>query len=138
MTTSLLLSDEVLSTTRAVRRRLDFDRPVDPDLVRECVARALQAPSGGNLPMMRFVVVMDKDLRSRVGALYREAYEEYKRSPTYIGRIDRGDPALNERQQRSARSADFLGEPLGDAPAIVIGCHLGRLPDGSRTAEVVS
>ena len=35
--------DELLSTTRAVRKRLDFTKPVPDDIVRECVAIALQA-----------------------------------------------------------------------------------------------
>ena len=38
-------ADEVLGTTRAVRRRLDRTRDVPPELIRECVTLALQAPA---------------------------------------------------------------------------------------------
>jgi len=33
--------DQLLSTTRAVRKRLDFARPVPGQVIRECVAMAL-------------------------------------------------------------------------------------------------
>ena len=56
--------DDLLSTTRAVRKRLDFARPVPDDLIRECVRLALQAPSGSNRITMRFVVVRDADLKA--------------------------------------------------------------------------
>jgi nitroreductase len=61
-----LTPDELLTTTRAVRRRLDYDRPVPRDLIRECVATALQAPSGSNKLSMQFVVVTDCDKRAAV------------------------------------------------------------------------
>ncbi|HIG01515.1 MAG TPA: nitroreductase family protein, partial [Myxococcales bacterium] len=48
MPTLDLSPDALLTTTRAVRKRLDFDRPVDPQLIRECLEVALQAPSGSN------------------------------------------------------------------------------------------
>ncbi len=54
-----LSPDELLSTTRAVRKRLDFDRPVPDDLIRECMALAMQSPSGSNDSSMQFVVVRD-------------------------------------------------------------------------------
>jgi len=60
--------DELLSTTRAVRKRLDLTKPVPDDLIRECVALALQAPSASNQISMRFVVVRD---RARIAAIAR-------------------------------------------------------------------
>jgi len=60
--------DQLLSTARAVRKRLDLDRPVPQALIRECVAMALQAPSGSNVVTMQFVVVMQA-YRERRGAL---------------------------------------------------------------------
>ena len=55
-----LTPDQLLSTTRAVRKRLDVNRPVPDDLVRECVVAAQQSPSGSNNPSMQFVVVRDE------------------------------------------------------------------------------
>lgn len=40
--------DEVLTTTRSVRKRLDFDKPVPRDVLMECLELALQAPTGSN------------------------------------------------------------------------------------------
>jgi nitroreductase len=116
--------DQLLSTTRAVRKRLDFDRPVPDDLVRECVALALQAPSGSNFVTMRFVVVTDAAKRAAIGDIYREIYAGYTASPYYATRIV-ADPAAQDQQQRVADSADYLGEHLGEAPALVISCNSG-------------
>ncbi len=62
-----LTPDELLSTTRAVRRRLDFDRPVEDDVIRDCVRLAMQAPSGSNNMTMQFVVVRDREKRAAIG-----------------------------------------------------------------------
>jgi nitroreductase len=118
---------ELLTTTRGVRKRLDLSRPVPREVIVECVRDALQAPSGSNRWAMQFVVIDDPDARRRVGDIYRAVYESYKSMEgVYIGSLDKGDAALNEQQQRTARSADYLGEHMGDAPALVIGCILGR------------
>ncbi|MFM7253713.1 MAG: nitroreductase family protein [Ilumatobacteraceae bacterium] len=119
--------DELLTTTRAVRRRLDMDRPVPDDLVRECVEIAMQSPSGSNHMSMEFVVVRDASTRRALGDLYRQCYEVYRNLPgVYIRTIDKGDDASNAQQQRSADSADFLGEHMGDAPVLVVACTRGR------------
>jgi nitroreductase len=116
--------DQVLSTTRAVRKRLDFTRPVPEQLIRECVAMALQAPSGSNVVTMRFVVVRDEKKRRAIGAIYREVYAGYQASPSYAGRPT-GDAERDRVQQRVASSADYLGEHMGDAPVLVFGCNEG-------------
>jgi nitroreductase len=125
MTLLALDPDQLLSTTRAVRRRLDLGRPVPDALVRECVALALQAPSGSNTVTMSFVVVRDEEKRRAVGAVYREVYAGYKASPGYPGNR-RGDDAYSATQRRVASSADHLGEHLGEAPVLVLGCNRGR------------
>jgi nitroreductase len=122
-----LSGETLLSTTRAVRRRLDYDRPVPRDVLRACVALALQAPSGSNRFPIQFVIVDDARRRAALGDAYRHAYAEYKASPGYIGNIDKGDAAANAQQQRTARSADHLAENIHRAPAIVIACGLGRV-----------
>ena len=126
-----LSPDELLSTTRAVRKRLDFDRPVPDDLVRECVALAMQSPSGSNNPSMQFVVVRDPAKKAAIGEIYRQCFAMYKTwDGVYIGSIDKGDAAANAQQARSAESADYLGERMGDAPALVIACNEGGRADG--------
>lgn len=123
-----LTPDELLSTTRAVRKRLDFERPVPDDVVRECVALAMQGPSGSNNMTMQFVVVRDADKRAAIGEIYRQCYAVYsKLDGVYIGSIDKGSADANAQQRRSASSADYLGEHMGDAPVLVIPCTPGRV-----------
>ena len=117
--------DQLLSTTRAVRKRLDFSRPVPDQLIRECVAMALQAPSGSNVVTMRFVVVRDEKKRQAIGEIYRQVYAQYKASPSYPGNPT-GEPERDSVQRRVASSADYLGEHMGDAPVLVVGCNEGR------------
>ena len=132
MLRSDLTPDDLLATTRAVRKRLDFDRPVEDDVIRECVRLAMQAPSGSNNLTMQFVVVKDAEKRAAIGEIYRRCYETYKRiDGVYIGSITKSGEAEQRQQMRSTESADFLGENMGRAPALVIACTAtGRL-DGT-------
>ena len=133
-----LTPDELLTTTRAVRKRLDMSRPVPDDVVRECVAAAMQAPSGSNNMSMQFVVVRDEAKRRAIGELYHQCYEIYKGlDGIYVGSIVKPTAAENEQQQRVRTSADFLGDHMGDAPALVIGCTNGRV-DGAPAFAAAS
>ena len=66
-----------VSTTRAVRRKLDLDRPVEPAVLEECLNLALQAPTPGNAQAWRWLVVRDQGVKDRLGALFREVGEAY-------------------------------------------------------------
>lgn len=126
-----LTPDELLSTTRAVRRRLDLTRPVPPELIRECVAAALQAPSGSNNLTMQFVVVTDEAKRAAIGEIYRQCYEVYKSlDGIYVGSIDKATDDENAQQKRVQTSADYLGDHMGEAPALVIPCSAAGRIDG--------
>src|SRR5881394_1314666 len=63
--------DEVLATTRAVRRRLDLERPVDNQLLLDCIDLAEQAPTGGNLGSRRWIIVREPGVKEQLGQLYR-------------------------------------------------------------------
>jgi nitroreductase len=121
-----LTADEVLTTTRAVRKRLDFDRPVPLDAILECVSVAQQAPTGSNTQRWHFVVVTDADKRRAVGEIYQRAFETYRNSPAYAGNIKTGDAARDAQQERVAASASYLAERMGEAPVLVIPCVDGR------------
>jgi nitroreductase len=126
-----LTADQVLTTTRAVRKRLDFDRDVSDDVIRDCIDVALQAPSGSNNPTMGFVVVKDAAKREAIGEVYKQCFAIYSSMDgVYIGSIDKGSDEGNAQQQRSTTSAAYLGENMAKAPAIVIGCHVGNRLDG--------
>ena len=122
-----LSPDELLTTTRAVRKRLDFDKPVPLDLVRECIEIATQAPTGSNAQGWHWVVVTDADKRAALGDMYKRAFEIYRNMPFYAGAISTGDPARDATQQRVASSAEYLAERMGDAPVLVVPCITGRV-----------
>jgi nitroreductase len=112
-------ADEVealLTTTRSVRRRLDLTRPVDINLVLRCLNIAMQAPSGGNHQIWRWVVVSDPAQRSRLGEVYKKANEAYASS------LEDGLTRDNSRAMREATSTRFMTDHLGEVPVIVAAC----------------
>jgi nitroreductase len=126
MTLLDLSADDVLTTTRAVRKRLDFTRPVDDELVRQCVATAMQGPSGSNNLTMQFVVVKDPARRQAIGDIYRQCFDIYRQMPFYAGALQKGSPEEQAQQDRVVDSAGYLADHMGDAPVLVIGCTNGR------------
>jgi nitroreductase len=132
-----LSAEELLTTTRAVRRRLDFSRPIPRELLRDCVEIALQAPSASNRWSVQFVIVTEGERRRELGDAYREAYAAYKGSRGYIGKVDKGDDALNAQQQRTTGSAEHLAENFHRAPAIVLACSRGRV-DGQPAFRAIN
>ena len=128
MTLLPLDPDQLLTTTRAVRKRLDFTKPVSDDLVRECIAAAMQSPSGSNSMTMQFVVVRDAAKRAAIGALYRQCFSIYQTMDgVYAGSIKRDDPVEQAQQDRVTDSAVYLADHMGDAPVLVVACNLGRV-----------
>jgi nitroreductase len=117
-----LSTDELLSTTRAVRKRLDLGRPVEREVLEECLRLAQQAPSASNLQRWSFVVVTDQQTRSALGELYRRGGEQYRTSPTSNRRASFDDPARQAVQQRVASSADYLIDHIHEVPVHVIPC----------------
>lgn len=123
-----LTAEELLTTTRAVRKRLDLNRPVDLALVREALTIALQAPSGSNAQGWHFVVVTDPEKRARIGDYYRRAVEAYLASERSAARLHAGDPDRAPVQQRVGDSVAHLGRTMGQVPVHVIPCL--RVPSG--------
>lgn len=131
MTKLHLSADEVLSTTRAVRRRLDFDRPVEESVLRECLELAVQAPSGSNSQSWRWVVVTDPEKKAALGALYAQAFDIYRGMDGNAGNVYKGDDAARIAQQgRVMDSAQLLADNMGRVPAMVIPCLPMRI-DGA-------
>lgn len=131
----LTTADELLTTTRSVRRRLDLGRAVPLDLVRDCVRIALQAPTGGNSQVAHFVVVADAGKRARLADLYRRVWVGYRKAENsvYARAVNEPPGPRREQLQRVAESADFLVENLHRVPLHVVPCiegRLGRTPPG--------
>ena len=118
-----LSADELLTTTRAVRRRLDFDRELDPRLVMECLEVALQAPSGGNRQGWAWLVVTDPAKKAALARLYRQSWAEYVKSPYFADdSVEGDDPEVRASYDRVRASAQYLADNLERAPAFVIPC----------------
>ncbi len=116
----LSITDELLSTTRSVRRRLDLTQPVEPRLVLECIDIAQQAPTGSNSQLWHFVVITDPRKRARLAELYREVGMEYLNR----GRQNADDP----QTERVYDSALYLAEILARVPVHVIPCLRAQPP----------
>jgi nitroreductase len=126
----LTQTDRLLSTTRAVRKRLDLVRPVERDVLLDCLRVALQAPSGGNSQPWRWLVVDDAETRAELAELYRRGYGPYiaaqKAAVVAAGGAE-DHPIL--------RSSDYLAEHLHEVPVHVIPCLLTRLPEQPSAAD---
>jgi nitroreductase len=128
-----LTPDALLTTTRSVRKRLDFARPVPLELVRECLDIALQAPSGSNRQSWHWIVVTDSEHRQAIGEFYRRAVADYLAGSGFAGRLFADDRTRAPVQARVGDSVAYLGEHLGDAPVLVIPCITApELPAGNQ------
>lgn len=125
-------TDELLSTTRAVRKRLDLTKPVPRDLINECLELAVQAPTGGNSQGWRWLVVDDPDKRKALADLYRKGAEGYL---TDAGK--QAEESGDEQTQRVFSSATYLMDHLHEAPVHLIPCIHGR-PQGPVPATALS
>ncbi|MGD0636691.1 MAG: nitroreductase family protein [Nitrososphaerales archaeon] len=127
--------DELLTTTRAVRRRLDLTRPVEREVIEACIGIAQQAPSGSNLQPWHFVVVTDQAKRAQLAKLYRKGSESYfSRSPAPAG----VDPKRQAERMRLRASAQFLVDHMGEVPVHVIPCFSGRTEGLSPQAQAAA
>jgi nitroreductase len=107
--------DKLLSTTRAVRKRLDLVRPVPIDVIVECLRLAVQAPTGSNMQTWRWVVVTDSQVRNQIAELYRNP-PPVPVSPTQLAPDLAGlTPILRD-------SAEHLLQHLQDVPVLVVPC----------------
>jgi nitroreductase len=121
-----LTPDELLSTTRAVRRRLDLTRPVEPTLLEECIRLAFQAPTGGGEQGWHFVLLTARGRKRALSDLYRRAKRE-------------NDPAsVPPAKRRMMESSEYLAEHLHEVPVLVVPCIHGRVERAPLLAQAVA
>ncbi len=119
-----LTPDELLATTRAVRKRLDLTRPVEREVLEECLRLAQAAPTASYAQNWHFVVVTDADKRAALGALWRGVAGPY---------LERRATAPDSRMARIGDSVRYLAEHIHQVPVHVIPCVEGRT-DGAPVA----
>jgi nitroreductase len=127
--------DELLTTTRAVRKRLDFDRPVERSVIEECLQIAIQAPTGSNLQRWHFVIVTDQAKRRAIADLYRKSWATYLTSPTAATNLRFDDATRDAVQRRVGDSAQYLADHLERAPAFLVPCFAGRIDGQPSSAQ---
>ena len=121
-----LSADELLTTTRAVRKRLDLNRPVERSVVEECIEIALQAPTGSNRQAWQWVLVDEPAKRKVLADLYGEIFDEYIAAPG--AEYDPSDTRA-ERQSAVRSSAQYLRDHFHEVPVLLVPYYEGR-PDG--------
>jgi nitroreductase len=112
-----LTPDELLSTTRAVRKRLDLARPVEREVLEECFVLAQQAPTAGYSQTWHFVVVTDVEKKAAIGELWRQVAYPY---------LKRGGGARDGQMLRISDAVVHLAEHIHEVPVFVIPCVKGR------------
>lgn len=131
-----LTPDQLLSTTRAVRKRLDLTRPVEHELIRECIELAVQAPTGSNSQRWHFLVVTDAEKRKALGELYRQGMMAvYGPDSERRNQPAPQDPAEARTQERVLSSALYLATHMHEVPVLVVPCIQGRLEGASSAAQ---
>jgi nitroreductase len=120
-----LSADEVLTTTRSVRKRLDFDKPVSHEVLLECLDLALQAPTGSNAQGWQWVFVEDEAKKKAIADIYRTNATPY----LAMEKPEHGD-IRDDQRNAVFSSASFLNENMEKAPVLLIPCLEGR-PDGA-------
>lgn len=110
--------DKLLTTTRAVRKRLDFSRPVGTDVLLECLRLAIQAPTGTNAQTWRWLVITDPEVRAGITELYQHPVIPADR-PNNEPQVER-----TPQQERVSASAQYLIQHMGEVPAMIVPCIL--------------
>ena len=119
-----LTPDQVLATTRSVRRRLDFDRDVKRELVEECLELAFQAPNGGNMNSWRWIAIDDHEVIADVAAIYNGGLDDYVEMLSKGG----GYPgAAVPGADRIEGSVGYLRENFHRSPVVVVPLVAGRM-----------
>ena len=128
-------ADHVLRTTRSVRLRLDFERPIDPAVIEECLEVALQAPTASNSQQWQWVVITDPDKISAVADIYRKSFQVLTDRPPEQRPAYGPDDSRTHQSEKVTKSAMYLAAEMHRCPAMLIACINGRIEQLPATAH---
>jgi nitroreductase len=153
---SLAAIDEILTTTRTVRRGMDLTRPVARELIDECLGIALHAPNASNRQQWRFVLLDDPRLKDAVATYYRRAAAaraeslraeslraeslraESLRAESLRAESLRDGAPMDAARHRIESSVSYLAQHLHEVPCLVLAGMRGRPPAGAALAQQAS
>lgn len=128
--------DKLLTTTRTVRKRLDLDRPVEPEVIEECLNLAIQAPTGSNAQGWRFLIVTDADKRVQIGELYKQSFMIYANArQEQPQRAGTDQPGHTAQMRRVISSSMYLAQNMHRVPLLIIPCIHGRVENLGTMAQ---
>ncbi|MGD9792691.1 MAG: nitroreductase family protein [Acidimicrobiia bacterium] len=119
--------DHVLTTTRAVRRRLDLSREVPREVIVDCIRISQQAPTGSDMQGWRWIVVTDPEVKAKLADIYRDGGSDY-----FADAAKLAAESGSAKVQRIYESAQFLSANLHNVPALVVPCIKGRIEGQSN------
>ena len=122
-------ADHVLKTTRSVRLRLDFERPIDPAAIEECLEIALQAPTASNSQQWQWVVITDPEKIAAVAEVYRKSFNVLAARSPEERPVYAADDSRAQQSEKVTRSATWLAEQMHRCPALLLACINGRVED---------
>ena len=134
--------DHVLRTTRSVRRRLDFERPIERRVLEECIDIAVQAPTGLNREAWRFLVITEPERKIQLAEIYRGIFDRFAAEIGEEGRAgaarpdERAAPSASERPRPLRPAYRALADRLHELPALILVCSLGRPPVDEPSTQV--
>ena len=128
-------ADHVLRTTRSVRLRLDFDKPIDPAVLEECLEIALQAPTASNSQQWQWVMITDPDKVAAVAEVYRKSFEVLAARPPEERPVYDAADSRTLQAEKVTRSATYLAAEMHRCPALLLACINGRVEDLGPMAQ---
>jgi nitroreductase len=124
--------DKLLTTTRSVRKRLDYSRPVPLEVIRQCIDIAIQAPTGSNQQGWSFLIVTNAEKKKKLADLYRKGVEIYSQMPQPARPAD---DLRTLQRPRGLASSIHLVQTMEQAPLFLIPCIEGRVEKAPQFAQ---
>ena len=128
-------ADHVLKTTRSVRLRLDFERPIEASVIEECLEIALQAPTASNSQQWQWVVITDPEKVAGVAEVYRKSFEVLAARPPEERPSYGAEDSRTQQSEAVTRSATYLAAEMHRCPALLLACISGRVEDLGPMAQ---
>jgi len=127
--------DKLLTTTRTVRKRLDLTRPVESEIIEECLRLAIQAPTGSNAQGWRFMVITDPEKKAQIGELYKKSFFIYANDREQQPQRADSGREFDSQMRRVVSSSVHLANHMHEVPVMIIPCIYGRVEKMDQMAQ---